>query len=189
MDGIVHVVAKGESLGRLSSVYKVSMTQLADCNDLGSDVISPGQTLFIPGARLSSAALKQVYGTTVIWPARGPISSYFGYRADPFTGVRSYHSGIDIVVNMGTAVKAVMDATVAAVGWNSSYGNYVILNHGGGLQTLYGHLSRAAVKQGQRVSQGTVIAYSGNTGYSTGPHLHFGVYRNGVLSNPLKLLK
>lgn len=189
MDGVVHTVTRGESLGLLASKYKVSMTQIADCNDLGSAVITPGQSIFIPGARLSTAMLRQIYGTTVIWPARGPISSYFGYRADPFTGVRSYHSGIDIVVNMGTPVKAAMDGVVAAVGYNASYGNYVILNHGGGLQTLYGHLSRAAVAQGQSVRQGTVIAYSGNTGYSTGPHLHFGVYKNGVLSNPLKLLK
>lgn len=189
MDGLVHIVSRGESLGALSRRYKVDMTLLADSNDLKSDVISPGQSIFIPGARLSASALRQLYGTTVIWPAKGPISSYFGYRSDPFTGVRSYHSGIDIVVNMGTPVKAAMDGRVADVGWNANYGNYVILSHGGGLQTLYGHLSSYSVKVGQSVNQGAVIALSGNTGYSTGPHLHFGVYRNGVMSNPLKLLK
>jgi murein DD-endopeptidase MepM/ murein hydrolase activator NlpD len=189
MDGLVHIVSRGESLGALSRRYKVDMTLLADSNDLKSDVISPGQSIFIPGARLPASALRQLYGTTVIWPARGPLSSYFGYRSDPFTGVRSYHSGIDIVVNMGTPVKAAMDGRVADVGWNANYGNYVILSHGGGLQTLYGHLSSYSVKVGQSVNQGAVIALSGNTGYSTGPHLHFGVYRNGVMSNPLKLLK
>ena len=90
---------------------------------------------------------------------------------------------------MGTPVKAAMDGRVADVGWNANYGNYVIISHGGGLQTLYGHLSSYSVKAGDSVSQGMVIAKSGNTGYSTGPHLHFGVYRNGVMTNPLKLLK
>jgi murein DD-endopeptidase MepM/ murein hydrolase activator NlpD len=189
MDGLIHVVSRGESLGALSRRYKVEMTLLADSNDLRSEVITPGQSIFIPGARLPASALRQLYGTTVMWPARGPLSSYFGYRSDPFTGVRSFHSGIDIVVDMGTLVKAAMDGRVADVGWNANYGNYVILSHAGGLQTLYGHLSSFLVKVGDPVSQGTVIAKSGNTGYSTGPHLHFGVYRNGVMTNPLKLLK
>lgn len=189
MDGLVHVVSRGESLGGLAHRYKVDMTLLADSNDLKSEVISPGQSIFIPGARLPAATLRQLYGTTVIWPVRGPLSSYFGYRSDPFTGVRSFHTCLDIVVNMGTPVKAAMDGRVADVGYNVNYGNYVILNHSGGLQTLYGHLSSYSVRAGQSVSQGQVIALSGSTGYSTGPHLHFGVYRNGVMSNPLKLLK
>jgi murein DD-endopeptidase MepM/ murein hydrolase activator NlpD len=189
MDGLVHRVAKGESLGGIARAFKVEPTLLADANDLGSASLQVGQSLFIPGAKLAPQTLRQIYGTTVIWPARGPISSPFGYRADPFTGVRRFHEGLDIVVNMGTPVKAAMDGKIADLGWNANFGNYIIMSHGNGLQTLYGHLSAFKVSIGQAISQGTVIAASGNTGYSTGPHLHFGVYRNGQATNPLKLLK
>jgi murein DD-endopeptidase MepM/ murein hydrolase activator NlpD len=189
MDGLLHIVTKGQSLGSIAKAYKIDLTALADANDLGSGSIRPGQTLFIPGARLPQEALRKIYGTSVAWPGRGPISSWFGYRADPFTGVRRYHAGIDIVVNMGTPVKAAMDGVVADSGYNGNYGNYVILNHGDGLQTLYGHLSSSSVRKGQRLSQGSILGLSGNTGYSTGPHLHFGVYRGGVAVDPLKVLK
>jgi murein DD-endopeptidase MepM/ murein hydrolase activator NlpD len=189
MDGLVHVVARGESLSKLASVYKVETSLLADANDLGSASLRPGQSLFIPGARLPEASLRAIYGVNVAWPARGPISSWFGVRSDPFTGVRRFHTGIDIVVNLGTPVRAAMDGRVMDLGYNANYGNYIILGHVDGLQTLYGHLSGFAVTEGQKVKQGSVIGASGNTGYSTGPHLHFGVYRRGAATNPLKLLK
>lgn len=189
MDGIIHIVTKGQSLGSIARSYHTELTALADANDLGSGSIRPGQTLFIPGARLPKETLRKIYGTSVIWPGRGPISSWFGYRADPFTGVRRYHAGIDIVVPMGSPIKAAMDGVVADAGYNGNYGNYVILSHGEGMQTLYGHLSSYSVRPGQRLVQGSVLGLSGNTGYSTGPHLHFGVYRGGVAVDPLKVLK
>jgi murein DD-endopeptidase MepM/ murein hydrolase activator NlpD len=189
MDGIIHIVAKGQSLGSIARSYHTELTALADVNDLGSGSIRPGQTLFIPGARLPQETLRRIYGTSVIWPGRGPISSWFGYRADPFTGVRRYHAGIDIVVPLGTPIKAAMDGVVADAGYNGNYGNYVILNHGDGMQTLYGHLTSYSVRPGQRLAQGSILGLSGNTGYSTGPHLHFGVYRGGVAVDPLKVLK
>ncbi len=189
MDGIIHIVTKGQSLGSIARSYRTDLTALADVNDLGSGSIRPGQTLFIPGARLPQETLKKIYGTSVIWPGRGPISSWFGYRADPFTGVRRYHAGIDIVVPMGSSIKAAMDGVVADAGYNGNYGNYVILSHGDGMQTLYGHLTSYSVRPGQRLAQGSILGLSGNTGYSTGPHLHFGVYKGGVAVDPLKLLK
>ncbi len=189
MNGIVHRVAAGQSMGSIARLYKSDITRLVDANDLGTTVIRPGQVLFIPGARLSEAELRKVFGDKVAWPARGPLSSYFGYRADPFTGVRSYHAGIDIVVAPGTPVRAAMDGVVADLGYNPNFGNYVILSHADGLQTLYGHLSAHKTSIGARVAQGTVIGLSGSTGYSTGPHLHFGLYRRGAPMNPLKFLK
>jgi len=189
MDGLLHVVAKGESLGSIAKRYKVELTLLADANDLGSMTLKVGQSLFIPGARLGADELRRIYGTAFAWPARGPISSWFGIRADPFTGVRRFHAGIDIVVNLGTPVKAAADGVVADVGYNGNYGNYIILSHGDGYQTLYGHLTAYSVRAGQHVSQGAVMGISGSTGYSTGPHLHFGLYRNGAAINPLKSLK
>ena len=133
MDGLIHIVARGESLGRIATDSKVDMTLIADANDLGSSTLTVGQSLFIPGARLQAEELKRIYGTTVIWPVRGPISSYFGLRPDPFTGVRRFHAGLDIVVDTGTPVKAAIDGKVADRGYNAIYGNYIILNHADGL--------------------------------------------------------
>ncbi len=186
--GIVHIVTKGESLGSIASANKVSVASLADANNLRSGTIQPGQAIFVPGAHLASADLRRVFGELTIWPVHGIISSWFGYRPDPFTGVRSFHGGLDLAVPQGTPVKAAMDGRVADVSYNKMFGNYVIINHSGGLQTLYGHLSVQEVKIGQAISQGQVLGLSGNTGYSTAPHLHFGIYKGGVSVNPLKYL-
>ena len=189
ISGIVHTVAKGDSVGSLASRYGVSSTAILDANDLGSSTIRPGQVLFIPGARMSPTELKRALGELIIWPIRGPISSYFGYRPDPFTGIRRFHGAIDIAARQGTPIRAAMDGRVADVGYNSIYGNYIILTHADSYQTLYGHLYQVSVKRGARVSQNGVIGSVGNTGYSTGPHLHFAVFRRGSAINPLKLLK
>jgi murein DD-endopeptidase MepM/ murein hydrolase activator NlpD len=117
------------------------------------------------------------------------LSSPFGYRPDPFTGVRRFHAGIDIAVDAGTTVRAAMDGKVADVGYNGNFGNYVILSHADGYQTLYGHLTKATVTVGTMLSQGSALGFSGNTGYSTGPHLHFGLFHRSLALNPLKYLK
>ncbi len=189
MDGLVHRVRPGESIGSIAKQYKTDATRLVDANDLGSSTLAVGQSLFIPGARLPEAALKEALGQLIAWPVRGRISSYYGYRADPFTGVRRFHAGIDIVVDSGTPVRAASSGTVAELGYNATFGNYIIMSHGGGFQTLYGHLSSLSIAKGARVSQGGMIGLSGNTGYSTGPHLHFGLFKNGTSVNPLKYLK
>ncbi len=189
MDGIVHVVGKGDTLASIAARYKIGLTALADVNDLGSAMLKTGQSIFIPGARLPAETLKQFYGTSVIWPIRGSISSYYGYRADPFSGARRFHAAIDIVAPPGTPVKAPMAGRVADTGYNGIYGNYIIMSHADGYQTLYGHLSEYQVKVGQTIAQGAVIGLVGNTGYSTGPHLHFGMFKNGSPVNPMKMLK
>jgi murein DD-endopeptidase MepM/ murein hydrolase activator NlpD len=189
MDGLVRKVRSGDSLGSIAKLYGTDLTSLADANDLGSSVIRPGQVIFIPGARLSESELKRIFGERVVWPVRGTISSNFGYRDNPFTGIRQFHAGLDIVVGMGSAVGAAMDGKVADVGYNSVFGNYVILNHADGLQTLYGHLKSLTAKKGQTIPQSQPIGLSGSTGYSTGPHLHFALFRKGSPINPLKYLK
>lgn len=189
MDGLLHIVGKGESLGSIAGRYKIEVSALADANDLGTAVIQPGQTLFIPGASLAKTELKRVLGELIIWPIRGPLSSYYGYRPDPFTGVRRFHAGIDIVASPGTPIKASSDGRIADVGYNAIYGNYVILNHADGMQSLYGHLTAYSVRRGQPIEQGQTIGTVGNTGYSTGPHLHFGLFKGGASVNPLKYLK
>jgi murein DD-endopeptidase MepM/ murein hydrolase activator NlpD len=189
INGLIYKVRPSDSLVSIARRFAIDTTRIVDANDLGSSRLISGQSLFVPGARLPDAEVKQALGQKVAWPARGPLSSFFGYRDDPFTGVRRFHAGIDIVVNSGTSVRASMDGKVSDTGYNANYGNYVILTHADGFQTLYGHLSSATVTVGTKVTQGSVVGISGNTGYSTGPHLHFGLFRRSLPLNPLKYLK
>ena len=123
-----------------------------------------------------------------MWPCSGPITSYYGWRTHPIFGTTKYHSGMDIAVDTGTPIQAADSGTVVYSGWLGGYGNCVMIDHGGGLVTLYGHNSALNVSEGQYVNKGTVIAYAGSTGYSTGPHCHFEVRLHGELTEPLNYL-
>lgn len=124
--------------------------------------------------------------TPSIMPVSGPISSPFGYRRNPFGGWSSeFHNGIDIATSYGTAVRAAASGTVTFSGWDGYWGRRVEINHGDGIVTFYAHNSRLTVKPGATVEKGEVIAYSGNTGRSTGTHLHYTVFKDGVPVNPL----
>ncbi|MCH4167190.1 MAG: peptidoglycan DD-metalloendopeptidase family protein [Megasphaera sp.] len=120
----------------------------------------------------------------MIWPVNGVITSPFGYREHPIFGRAILHSGIDIGVDYGTPVHAADSGVVVDAGWISGYGYAVVIDHGNGLSTLYGHNESLAVSSGQSVSQGQVIAYAGSTGNSTGPHVHFEVRSNGDPVDP-----
>ena len=126
--------------------------------------------------------------TPSIWPARGWLSSTMGRRSDPFTGDADFHAGLDIAGEKGQPVFATAAGTVNHVGYQGGYGNLIVLDHGFGLQTRYGHLLNYSVKPGAQVKRGDVIGHVGNTGRSTGYHLHYEVLANGKLLNPLKLL-
>jgi murein DD-endopeptidase MepM/ murein hydrolase activator NlpD len=117
-------------------------------------------------------------------PVPGRITSGFGYRTHPILGYRRFHRGLDIGAGHGTPILATTDGVVARAGWGGGYGNVVELRHAGGLATRYGHMSRISVGGGQRVRQGQVIGYVGSTGLSTGPHLHYEMFRNGQLVDP-----
>jgi murein DD-endopeptidase MepM/ murein hydrolase activator NlpD len=188
IDGIVHSVASGENLAKIAESYKVKPTAILDANDLKSEKITVGQKLFIPGAQLSKIDRLKAMGELFVYPINGYISSYFGYRSDPISGVWSFHTGLDIVGPNGGAVWAAQDGIVRAAGWHAVYGNYVTINHGGGYETLYGHLSKISVYAGQYVRQYEMIGLEGSTGWSTGPHVHFTIYKYGSLVNPLLLL-
>ncbi|MCX7656353.1 MAG: M23 family metallopeptidase [Treponemataceae bacterium] len=188
MDGILYTVKRGDSLSRISRQWGIPITAILDANDLASATILPGTVLFLPGAKMDPTELKRVLGTLFMMPLKGSISSPYGWREDPFTGDRRFHAAIDIVAPLGTAVPASREGRVAAVGFNMVYGNYVILTHEGGYQTMYAHLDTVTVQKGTFVSQGTIIGRVGTTGYSTGPHLHFGVFKNGQAINPFSVL-
>lgn len=129
------------------------------------------------------------YSGGMITPASGPITSYYGSRVHPVTGKLRTHAGIDYGAPYGSNIVAAAAGTVLVSGYNSGgYGNYVIINHGGGITTLYAHASSLLVSAGQSVSQGQVIAKVGSTGMSTGPHLHFEVHVNGAHTDPLGYL-
>ena len=141
----------------------------------------------IRGAQRGQRVIQGV-GGYLKWPVSGPITSPFGWRIHPVYGYRSFHTGIDIGVPVGTTVKAARYGKVIYTGWNGAYGLVVILDNGNSLATMYAHLSRVFVSVGQHVGTLQPIAASGNTGTTTGPHLHFQVEVQGTPVNPLNWL-
>jgi murein DD-endopeptidase MepM/ murein hydrolase activator NlpD len=126
--------------------------------------------------------------TPSVWPARGWVTSDFGQRLDPYTADRVMHQGLDIAAPHGKEVFAPSDGTVVFAGLEGGYGNVLVIDHGYGIKTRYGHLSRLMVKAGDRIKRGALIAAVGNTGRSTGPHLHYEVRVNGIPQNPRKFI-
>jgi murein DD-endopeptidase MepM/ murein hydrolase activator NlpD len=125
---------------------------------------------------------------TMSWPIRGPITSEYGWRTHPIFGTSRYHSGLDIGADYGDPIRAADGGVVITAEWLGGYGYAVIIDHGGGISTLYGHNNELLVGVGQRVYKGQVIARAGSTGYSTGPHCHFEVRQNGSPVNPVNYL-
>jgi murein DD-endopeptidase MepM/ murein hydrolase activator NlpD len=126
--------------------------------------------------------------TPAIRPTTGWISSGFGYRKSPFTGLKEFHRGLDIATRAGTPIIAPADGIVVFTGKKGGLGNTVVIDHGRGIITRYGHLQKALLKRGTRVKRGDKIALVGNTGRSTAPHLHYEVHLNGIPVNPAKYI-
>ena len=189
INGIPYIVSRNDTLSSISIKYNIPVNDILDANNLFSDKINPGKMLFIPGGKISDYEYKKATGTLFIYPANGRLSSPYGYRSDPFTGKRRFHYGIDLASTSGTKIISTMSGIVADVGNRPlGFGKYVIIRHANGYQTLYGHLSKCIVRKGQRVSQGEKIGEMGNTGRSTGNHLHFAIYKNNSPVNPLRYL-
>ncbi|MDR1443959.1 MAG: M23 family metallopeptidase [Treponema sp.] len=188
-DGILHTVVRGDTLSGLAEKYQSAPEDIKTVNELFSDSIREGTTLFIPGARLDWVNLQEINGDLFIWPVSGRITSPYGYRNSPFTGIRQFHGGIDLGVISGTPIRAAMSGRVIVAGWSDIYGNYVVVSHHSGYRTLYGHMSLIRVKSGEYVTTGQRLGDVGSTGLSTAPHLHFTVYKNGVTVNPRSLMK
>lgn len=126
--------------------------------------------------------------TPSIWPARGWLTSTMGHRRDPINGGDDFHAGLDIAGDKGQPVYATAEGRVVQSGYQGAYGNTILLDHGFGLQTRYGHLQDASVRNGHHVKRGDIIGHVGATGRATGYHLHYEVLANGRLLNPLQLL-
>lgn len=201
-DGVFYVVKKGDTLSGIATKHKITeASKILVANELFSESINPNTSLFIPGATLpweeervvaverSGPTERIVSADIFAWPVRGRLTSYYGYRRNPITGRRAFHDGLDIAAVNGTPIKAAMAGRVQSVGYDNVYGNFVIISHADGYRTLYGHMDSYATRSGAYVDTDTVIGYVGNTGQSTGDHLHFTVYRNGVSINPRTVLR
>ncbi len=188
-DGLLHKVQRGDSVSGIAAEYGSSVNALLDANDMASSTIAVGDVLFVPEAKMNQTELKLILGELFVYPVRGRFTSGFGMRNDPFTGQRRFHNGIDLAGPIGTPIGAAMPGTVAHIETQiGNYGKFVILRHDGGFQTLYAHLDDFSVRKGQYVSQGQTVGIMGNTGRSTGPHLHFSIIRNGSFVDPLGFL-
>lgn len=179
--GVTHKVVEGDTIGGLAELYQVDASVIVHANNLTEPyTIRVGQTLFIPGGISPIPASGRATGK-FIWPTYGHITFYF--RED------GYHKGLDIGNGYGTPIYAADGGIVTtALKLTDRYGWHIVIDHGNGFTTLYGHLSEMYVDYGDRVRRGEVIGLMGSTGYSSGPHLHFEVHHQGVLCDPLEYL-
>ncbi|MBE3578230.1 MAG: LysM peptidoglycan-binding domain-containing protein [Limnochordales bacterium] len=185
---LTHVVKAGETLTSIAREYGTTVAALLRVNQLPDpDKLKIGQELRLP-LEVASRGMK-VYPGSLLWPVTGRISSGYGPRAHPVTGHPDFHEGIDIAVPEGTPVRAAAGGKVVKAGWMDGYGYGVVIEHMDGIQTFYGHNSRVVVEPGQYVRRGEVIAYSGSTGLSTGPHVDFRVKVRGDYDDPLRWLR
>ncbi len=209
--GVLHRVERGETVPSILDRYNkrishaskyVNQEQLAVCNDLPFfGRVKEGDLLFLPGVmpHQMSEEMVDAYELTQIFTyplgKGGKYTSFMGFRNHPIKGNRRFHNGVDIKVPAGTRVCAARSGVVVESGWKGGYGKVVVLRHrvpngkrNDTYETLYGHNSKIFVKDGSRVKQGQVIAWSGSTGMSTGPHLHFTIWKNNKIVDPLKFL-
>ena len=197
VDGVTHTIAKGDTLESIAAKYRADAEGILEYNHLvEADDITSGDLLIIPGGRppmvveapvirkafvlRPSLPLPSIAGK-LLWPSAAGyrISQHFTWR----------HHGLDIAISSGTPTFASESGTVESSSWMSGYGNQVTINHGNGLRTRYGHNSRLLVTKGEHVTRGQIIALVGSTGRSTGPHIHYEVFANGVRVNPMQYLR
>jgi LysM repeat protein len=203
--GVLYTVKKGDTLAKIAQDYDIDLEKIVSCNTLGNS-ITVGQKIVVPGAKqieeevavrkattpsytgisiikdfIKTPTIK-ISGNKMAWPTQGHnITQYYSWR----------HTGVDIANHIGTPIYAADSGTVviAQGGWNGGYGNTIVIDHGGGKRTRYGHASKLFVKVGDEVEKGENIAAMGSTGNSTGPHLHFEVLINGSRTNPLNYIR
>lgn len=184
-DGIIYRIKKGQNIMALSRQYKIPIGKIIAENNLKNpDFLTVGKDIFIPDAKPQN-----IY-PGFLWPCAGKfVTSGYGWRKNPFAmDAVHFHQGIDIRASYDW-VKATRYGKVTFSGWLGGYGKTVVVAHPDGCKSLYGHLSKIIVRDGQYVKQGQIIARSGNTGYSSGPHLHFELIKNGGHINPHRYLK
>ncbi|MBP1918130.1 murein hydrolase activator EnvC family protein [Youngiibacter multivorans] len=181
--------SKNQALSRLSAEEKAIASEIGDIIEENAALEKEIQKLIRESSSSSNAPASnnnaaQAPSAEYIKPVSGRISSPYGWRIHPILGYSKFHTGVDFAAASGTAVKAVKGGVVILAKYNSSYGNYIIIDHGNGVSSLYAHLKGFNTSLGSRVSQGQTIGFVGSTGMSTGPHLHFEIRVNGEHVNP-----
>ena len=205
----IQVASLGSLAGEVSTLYglKTNRTLKSDSADLSTDqftssldqlyalrssAFSGAATVGIElggGKPATTADWLRMAAAPTMWPVEGPVTGSFGERIDPFNGEGAFHTGVDISTAYGQSVIAPVDGVVVFAGENGGYGRLLILEHGHGISTRYGHLAGFATAAGQDVRRGDVIGYVGRSGRSTGPHLHYEVRINDVPVNPHKYMR
>ena len=182
--GLNYKIKSGDRLASVLDKYSVKVEAFATANSglADLDMLEPGMTVFLPNANIPKPPLR--------WrrPVWGRFTSRFGWRRHPILRHRHFHTGVDIAVRY-KAVGAARSGRVVYAGYLGAYGKVVVIRHDAGYKTLYAHLSRIKVRSGSYVKQGQRIAISGNSGRSTGPHLHFEVVKNGRPVNPRRFVR
>lgn len=182
----VHMVAAGDTLWSIAARHDTSVEAIARANRLKSiHRLRAGQVLRLPGPPAGGrrAAGVPAVRSRFVWPSRGVVTSRFGYRG------RRHHHGIDIAAPAGTPITAARDGVVRFAGWMNGYGRLVIVDHGAGMATWYGHASTIVTRVGRRVRRGQLIARVGRTGDATGSNLHFEVRQDNRPLDPLAFLR
>lgn len=186
--GITYTIRSGDTLSAIAANYDTTIDKILAFNNLESaSSIKARQKLIIPDGKLGYSSLaptKSIYsgaasGSNFLWPSNSKsITQYYHWR----------HSAIDIGASHGSPIYAARAGRIERAGWSTGYGYNIVINHGGGIKTLYGHASQLYVEHGEQVAQGEVIGAVGSTGWSTGPHIHFEIIINGSKVNPLTYL-
>jgi len=190
--GTLHQVMPGDTVGSVEKDYGVAAGTLRAANRVGWMGLRPGEVVFLPGARPRqfTPAMQALWEGRDFFrsPLAGRFTSFVGVRVDPFTGEKKHHNGVDIRAPFNALVAAAADGTVSLAGWNGGFGKCVVIEHANGLKTLYGHMNTLLVHVGEKVKQHQFIGRVGATGRTTGPHLHFTIWKDGKLQDPLKYL-
>ncbi|MGP1437735.1 MAG: peptidoglycan DD-metalloendopeptidase family protein [Treponema sp.] len=190
IDGILYTVKEKDTISGIAKTYRIDESDILSVNQLKNDILPKGFVLFLPNAKLDWMTIQEINGDMFVCPIHGRyrISSRYGWRSDPFTRNRSFHNGLDMATHRGTPVFAALAGVVVSTGYSPVYGNHVIIRHHSGYKTLYGHLNSIFTSPNRYVTTVTQIGTVGSTGRSTGPHLHFTVYKNGATINPSSVL-
>lgn len=196
-NGIFHIVRPGQGLSDISKAYGISLGEILKANHKRDDSdLLPGEILYLPGAIYLSrqdmrwvALLSLQDSKGFLKPTTGRFADGFGKRKDPINGKIRFHAGLDLAPGWRARVVAAQDGKVIFAGIRAGYGNLIILDHGGFLTTWYGHLDEILVKPQQLIKRGDLIGRVGNSGRTTGPHLHFEVRLSGKPQNPLLYLR
>lgn len=185
-----HTVKDGETLYQISNRYNISVNNLKKYNNLNNNNISVGQRIYLKGGMAAKQTTPSSRTTSpTLRSFRKPlksisVNSRYGTRVHPVTKKRTTHHGVDLKAAMNTPVYAPYEGVVTYSGWMNGYGKIIIIDHGGGYTTRYAHLNRWIVNKGTTVKKGQLIAKTGNTGLSTGPHLHYEIRKNGSSIDP-----